>query len=122
MKTWIINTARRLGLLKVDFTASERMRLPPRDQGEAEEFIVVRDGGVSKWVTFRCPGGCGERIDLSLNPLQRPRWKVTMDWWRRPTVVPSIHQRNTCGCHFWIKKGNVDWCKGGKPSNISERS
>ncbi|WP_369858011.1 DUF6527 family protein [Candidatus Thalassolituus haligoni] len=113
MKTWIINTARQLGLLKADFTATERMRLPSHGQREDEEFILVRDGSVSKWATFRCPGACGERIDLSLNPHQRPHWKVTLDWWRRPTVSPSVHQRNTCGCHFWIRKGNVVWCKGG---------
>lgn len=103
-------------MLKVDFTATERLRLPPRDQCESEEFIVVSDGGVSKWVTFRCPGGCGERIDLSLNPHKRPHWKVTVDWWRRPTIAPSVHQLNTCGCHFWIRKGKVDWCKDGIPT------
>ncbi|HAV45404.1 MAG: hypothetical protein CME74_09110 [Halomonas sp.] len=98
-----------------------RTKLPPREQRAAENFVLVCDSGISKWASFRCPGGCGERIDLSLNPHLRPNWKVTLDWWRRPTVVPSVHQRNNCGCHFWIRKGKVDWCKGGQPSKVRER-
>ena len=47
------------------------------DQGS---LIVVKDGELSKWACFRCPGGCGEKIQLSLNERRRPRWSVDMDW------------------------------------------
>ncbi|HKJ62103.1 MAG TPA: DUF6527 family protein [Hyphomicrobiales bacterium] len=64
---------------------------------------------------MKCPGGCGEIINLSLNPNQRPCWTVSLDFWTRPSIHPSVHQQNECGCHFWIKQGRVHWCKGGFP-------
>ena len=76
---------------------------------------AVESGDIKKWACMKCPGGCGEVINLSLNPNQRPRWQVSEDFWLRPTVHPSIHQKNDCGCHFWIKNGEVQWCRGGRP-------
>ncbi|WCM86070.1 DUF6527 family protein [Acidovorax sp. NCPPB 3859] len=58
-----------------------------------------------------CPGGCGVQISLSLNPDRRPRWSVEKDFWGRPTVSPSIHQHRSCSCHFWVKKGLIEWCR-----------
>ncbi|PQA85880.1 DUF6527 family protein [Hyphococcus luteus] len=115
MKSLFINIVRRLGFLKADFIAETRPRLPRQDGSVSPDFVLAKDGGIKKWASLRCPGGCGRRIDLSLNPHQRPRWSVTLDWWRRPTVSPSVHQRNACGCHFWIKRGQVNWCKNGRP-------
>ncbi|WP_353315381.1 MULTISPECIES: DUF6527 family protein [unclassified Shimia] len=81
-----------------------------------DELTLVENGDIKKWACLRCPGGCGEVIILSLNPNQRPRWRVSEDFWLRPTVHPSVHQKNECGCHFWIKKGQISWCRGGRPS------
>lgn len=79
------------------------------------KLLVVRDGEVDKWACLACPGGCGKAINLSLNPSRRPRWSVENDFWQQPTVHPSVHQINDCGCHFWIKNGRIEWCKGGRP-------
>ncbi|WP_333722496.1 DUF6527 family protein [Agrobacterium tumefaciens] len=56
-------------------------------------------------------------IALSLNPSRRPKWQVTLDFWSRPTIKPSVHQLNECGCHFWITNGTIDWCPSGRPTN-----
>lgn len=82
---------------------------------EADKLTLVQSGNVKKWACFKCPGGCGEVINLSLNPKQRPRWQISEDFWLRPTIHPSVHQKNKCGCHFWIKSGKVHWCKDGRP-------
>jgi len=74
-------------------------------------LVLVKDGERQKWACLRCPCGCGERLQLSLNPSRRPRWTVAFDWLHRPTVAPSVHQLNACHCHFWIKKGMIEWCK-----------
>jgi hypothetical protein len=74
------------------------------------EFLVVRDGDLEKWGCLRCPGGCGEKIMLSMSPRRKPRWMVQFDWRGRPTVSPSVWQTNSCQCHFWIRSGQVDWC------------
>jgi len=93
-----------------DLVAEFTPRHPAPDQIVPGEMTIVRDG-VNKWACFRCPGGCGEKIKLSLNQKRRPRWTVTPDCLNRPTVSPSIRQLNECRCHFWIRQGRVDWCK-----------
>ncbi|MFD1488795.1 DUF6527 family protein [Ancylobacter vacuolatus] len=94
----------------------------PADAGLAQgRLVVVRDGDVEKWACLACPGGCGRTINLSLNPVRRPRWSVVTDFWSRPTLLPSVHQLNECGCHFWIKDGCIDWCQGGRPTDNSSK-
>ena len=73
-------------------------------------LVVVQDGDRAKWACLRCPGGCGEKLQLSLSPSRRPRWAVSLDRLDRPSVSPSVHQLNNCQCHFWIKSGTVEWC------------
>jgi hypothetical protein len=77
-------------------------------------MLVVQDGVLQKWACLRCPGGCGERIQLSLNEKRRPRWSVTIDALGRPSVSPSVNVLNDCRCHFWIKRGGIDWV-GARP-------
>ena len=109
---------RRLHLLRFDFLTDRASALPDQPTITEERLALVESGGVKKWACFKCPGGCGEVISLSLNPNQRSRWRVSEDFWLRPTVHPSVHQKNACGCHFWIKKGQVSWCKGGRPNCV----
>ncbi|MEQ9040227.1 MAG: DUF6527 family protein [Silicimonas sp.] len=115
MKQAISRFFRRLGLLPFDFLTTRAPSLQDRTVLAPETLTVVESGNVKKWACLRCPGGCGEVITLSLNPNQRPRWDISEDFWSRPTVHPSVHQKNECGCHFWIKKGQVNWCRGGRP-------
>ncbi|MGO9818139.1 MAG: DUF6527 family protein [Acidocella sp.] len=81
------------------------------------ELVVVENGGLQKWACLKCPGGCGQKIALSLNPERRPRWRVWSDWFGRPSVEPSVHQKNACRCHFWIRRGQIKWCADGRPRN-----
>jgi len=73
-------------------------------------IVIVRDGRVEKWICFRCPGGCGEKIMLNMSPNKSPRWRIAVDWLRRPTIEPSILQVGGCRCHFWVKRGVIEWC------------
>jgi hypothetical protein len=115
MKKFFANVLRRLGWMRFDFLVSSQESFPQTDENSPNELVLVESGDIKKWACMSCPGGCGERISLSLNPDRRPRWKVATDFWQRPTIQPSVHQQNECGCHFWIKKGRVHWCKGGRP-------
>lgn len=74
------------------------------------DLVIVMNGAKAKWACFLCPGGCGNRFQLSLNISARPSWRVSTDWLRRPTVYPSIRQLNACQGHFWIRSGSVEWC------------
>jgi hypothetical protein len=112
MKRFFTLMLRRFGLLDFDFLVTQVDRYPGKAEIPEGELCLVVDGGVKKWACLSCPGGCGVQISLSLNPERRPCWKVDNDFWRRPTVSPSIHQQRMCQCHFWITKGLIEWCKG----------
>lgn len=86
-------------------------RHPNPEELSPGTIVIVKDGQIEKWACLRCPGGCGEKLMLSLNAARRPRWTVKLDWLGRPNVTPSINQLNACRCHFWIKGGEVQWCK-----------
>ena len=75
----------------------------------------VRDGHV-KWGHFRCPQ-CGEHIRIGL--AEGSDWQMRVDVFRRPTILPSIWQTGTCGAHFFVRKGQITWCRlleAGQPS------
>ena len=52
---------------------------------------------------------------LSLVPDRRRRWNVKLDWLSRPSIKPSVWQSNECGCHFWVERGDINWCADGRP-------
>ena len=87
---------------------------PAPDDIVSGEMIIVRDG-VDKWACFNCPGGCGETIKLCLSKKQKPSWAAAPDWLKRPTISPSVRQMNGCRCHFWIRRGRIDWCEDSGP-------
>ena len=116
MRRTIALTLRFFGLLKFDRLAGLSSKYPSTGELPEMDVVVVRDGDVAKWACLTCPGGCGKMIALSLNPTRRPKWQVTLDFWNRPTLKPSVHQLNECGCHFWITKGKIEWCPGGRPT------
>lgn len=120
MKKLLANILRSVGWLRFDFLVTKQESFPQSNDNSAGELILVESGDIKKWACMTCPGGCGETIALSLNPDRRPRWKVATDFWQRPTLHPSVHQQNDCGCHFWVKKGQVHWCKGGRPRIVRE--
>ena len=111
MKRFLALMLRRLGLLDFNFLVKQVVQHPGKTDIPPGELWLVVDGGVKKWACLSCPGGCGVLISLSLNPNRRPRWEVERDFWMRPTVSPSIQQQKICQCHFWIRKGLIEWCK-----------
>jgi Family of unknown function (DUF6527) len=118
MPALIVRVLRTLGLLRVDLVGRAERRVPPDAELGSGDFVIVKSAGVRKWACLKCPGGCGVVIALSLNPHRRPRWKVAQDWLGRITVAPSVHQMNDCRCHFWIRRGIIEWCEGGRPQTI----
>jgi hypothetical protein len=86
-------------------------RHPTRDELKPGKLVVVYGGAKDKWACFQCPGGCGEKIQLSLAQERRPRWQVNLDMFGRPTITPSVHMLNACRCHFWVRGGEIEWCQ-----------
>lgn len=105
----------RAGWLKPPIFISEIVSKHPTPEVLDEgKIFIVQNGHLKKWACFRCPGGCGLKIMLSLSPNRSPKWKVRTDWLERPSIKPSIRQLNDCGCHFWIQRGRVEWCLDSK--------
>lgn len=94
----------------------------PTPEDVAPGWVYVVGGpGYQKWAYFLCPTGSGEIIQLSLMSNHRPRWQVNVDWFKRPTIDPSVRQLEGSYAHFWLRKGTIDWCPdtGQKPRQRS---
>ena len=91
---------------------------PAAQDIEPGVMYVVGGKGYQKWAYFKCPSGDGEITQLCLQQNRRPHWNVTSDFFGRPTVHPSVRQMEGSYAHYWIKRGNVEWCAdtGRKPS------
>ncbi len=112
----VARSLRAIGLLRADLLTRMADRVPADMEIKSGELVVVESEGFRKWACLKCPGGCGTKISLSLNPKRRPRWHVAVDWFVRPSISPSVHQINDCRCHFWVRRGRVEWCAGGRPA------
>lgn len=87
------------------------LEMPAPEKLRSGTAVVVGPMERPKWVTLQCPSGCGTPLLLSLNPDRKPRWAVTFDWLGRPSISPSVHRMDGCRCHFWVRKGRVEWCQ-----------
>jgi hypothetical protein len=111
MKRWLLWLLTWLHLSpKSEFTSTLVRDNPPNETVTPGRMIIVGGPGYQKWVYFRCPCRCGELIMLPLVQSRRPRWSVSIDWFNRPTIEPSVRQTAGCFSHFWIRRGVVDWC------------
>jgi hypothetical protein len=111
MKTFLRNVCQLIGAIdRPDLVVRVMATHPTPEQLKPGVLVIVRDGTIEKWACMMCPGGCGEKIMLSLSRNRRPHWAVTEDWLGRPSLSPSVWQRQSCGCHFWVRNGRVDWC------------
>jgi ribosomal protein L32 len=88
------------------FLWKEAPESPTIEQLQSNLVIVeIRDGHV-KWAHLLCPK-CGDHIELSL--AGKERWSIKTDLLRRPTLVPSIWEKDSCGAHFFLGRGEVFW-------------
>jgi len=91
--------------LRVKLVA-ERPRRPKRDR----LYVTQQSGGAPAFGVLACPCGCGEVLNLRFFGARRPRWSVTWDEARRPTVEPSIWRQAGCRSHFHLVAGRIHWC------------
>jgi len=58
-----------------------------------------------------CPCGCGDLIQLALDPTGRPRWQVSFNIKMQATLKPSVHRKAHCRSHFIFQDGKILWCQ-----------
>jgi hypothetical protein len=82
---------------------------PPLDANIAPNMLYreVRKS-YPKWAHLMCPR-CGDHIQLPIAASPR-NWTVSVDWLNRPTVRPSIWETASCRAHFFVRRGELEWC------------
>jgi len=90
------------------YLAHDVTESPTQDELRPNALFVEVRGGFLKWVHLPCPK-CGEHIQLPM--AGKERWSIKVDILRRPTLTPSIWQTNSCGAHFFVRKGSIVWCQ-----------
>jgi hypothetical protein len=83
----------------------------PPEKIPKRNLVLAREGGEDWAVAFRCPCGCGKRLELLLVEEAKPRWSLTIDSRGRPTLHPSVWLKSGCHSHFWVRNGEIFWCK-----------
>jgi hypothetical protein len=73
-----------------------------------------RDGDASpekiQMAGYICPCGCGQETHMSLKPHWQNGWTYELHPDGTVSFNPSIFHHQTCGAHFFIKHGLVQWC------------
>lgn len=78
---------------------------------EIEENVLYYIGEVEfKWLlSFKCPCGCKDIIQLNLLKEGNPRWRVKIHDDGDVSVYPSVNRQINCHSHFNITKNSVRW-------------
>ncbi len=109
LPSWLADVVFRLGLARRPRFVTVKVDEAPVESEllDAELYVEIR-GGHLKWIHLRCPL-CGEHIHLPM--AGNERWRLSLDWLRRPTLMPSIWEKDTCGAHFFVRRGQILWCR-----------
>ena len=85
-------------------------------QSAWEEIVVRRSRYSLKQVedlhaSMACPRRrCLKVLNMNLAPDECPQWSLTVDAKGKPTLAPSVWERTSCGCHFFLRHGKIVWC------------
>ena len=104
---WAFGRLRRQAPEPPCFRLSHADELP--EAVEPLTIVAVGEGEHLWYAVLACPCGCGETIQLSLLPDERPRWRLTVHE-GVPTLSPSVWRHRGCQSHFILRDGLVTWC------------
>ena len=90
---------------KIQFISS--LADAPKDLGST--IFIVKNGGNEKWVVFKCPDNCGNRVEVNLMKSKNPHWSLQMRR-KKISLSPSVAVKG-CNSHFWLIDSQVDWAK-----------
>jgi len=73
-------------------------------------LYLANGGAAPRAAALICPCGCGDTIQLNLLTGVRPCWQVEHTK-GLVSLNPSIQRKNGCRSHFWLRNGEIIWCK-----------
>ena len=74
-------------------------------------LYIVREDGFDEQAALMCPCGCRRVLHMNLIPDERPCWQVTQHNDGTATLYPSVWRKGDCGSHFWLRQGQIQWCR-----------
>ena len=92
--------ARRITIVEAD---TPPQKLPRRN------LVLAREDNEDWAVAFRCPCGCGKRLELLLIEEANPNWSINISKEGKPTLHPSVWLKEGCKSHFWLRNGKIIW-------------
>ncbi len=92
--------ARRITIVEAD---TPPPKLPWRN------LVLARENNEDWAVAFRCPCGCGKRLELLLIEEAKPHWSISIGKGYKPTLHPSVWLKGGCKSHFWLRNGKIIW-------------
>jgi hypothetical protein len=72
---------------------------------------ILGEGKYLWFAAMLCPCGCGELLQMSLLPEAKPRWRLIEHKDQTISLYPSIWKKAGCHSHFFLRRGQVEWCK-----------
>ena len=92
--------ARRVTIIEAD---TPPQKLPRRN------LVLAREDKEDWAAAFRCPCGCGKRLELLLIEEAKPPWSINISKEGKPALHPSVWLKGGCKSHFWLRNGKVIW-------------
>ena len=81
----------------------------PDKLGKRDIYLIGEDGDY--WfAALKCPCGCNETIQLSLLPDDRPHWRYQRHNDNTLSLAPSVWGTKGCKSHFFVRRGEINWC------------
>lgn len=62
-------------------------------------------------ITFLCPCGCKNNIQLNLLKEASPHWILILERKKTISISPSINRIKGCKSHFFVRKNKIDWVR-----------
>ena len=81
------------------------------DKLRARRIYLIGEDGEYWFAAMSCPCGCAATIQLSLLPDERPHWRYQQHDNGTLTLQPSVWRTKGCKSHFFVRHGEIDWCK-----------
>jgi len=100
---WSFVRRRRLPIFR-----GERVPEPPESFAARVVYLVGED--VPWSAAMLCPCGCGAKIQLSLLPDDTPSWRAEEHADGTVTLWPSVWRTKGCRSHFFVRRGQIQWC------------
>lgn len=76
-----------------------------------QTVLVACEDGELWSAGLSCPCGCGRKIEVMLLPAVEPRWDLSVGTNGSPSLSPSVWANDGCRSHFWLRDGEIRWCK-----------